>query len=108
MTADRRLRAKLDLIAALIAEARHHARTQAALDKLGAVVVAPHGFHDGPDEVVVMGYFEPVEGDDLDTGEAVYDEALEDLRAALGRDGITWTTESSYVLDADTGTLRPV
>lgn len=107
MANGRRLRAELDLIAALVAGARHHARTQEALDKLGEVVVAPHGFYDGPDRVAVMGYFEPVEGHDLDTGEFVYDEALERLAADLRAEGITCTLENNYVLDPASGRLVP-
>lgn len=103
----RTLTAVLDWVAALIETARFGARTQEAADKLGAVLVVPHGFHAGPDQVVVMGYFEPVEGEKVDTKEFVYDETPERLAADLRAEGIACTMESNFVLDPGSGKPRP-
>jgi hypothetical protein len=95
---------KLAKVHALIAEFEQKACTEAALNKFAEVVVAEHGMWDGPDEIIVMGYFDPIEApDDDEFCDDGYDLSMESLGMALQELGIGTISENNYALDEATG-----
>lgn len=101
-------------VRAFIDQCELDARTPETLRKFEEIVIAENGFQDGPDEVVVMGYFDPVEGNLLDddghpTETFIYDLTLENLGRELKKvKGLTVIQEANYVLDEATKKLVPV
>src|SRR5688572_22310883 len=95
-------------VRAYIEQCELEARTNETLRKFEEIVVAENGLQDGPDEVVVMGFFDPVEGYLLDddgqpTDTFIYDETLENLGLELRKvKGLTVIQEANYVLDEAT------
>jgi len=107
----RKNKVSLEDVQALIHCHEATAHTQEAVDKFSEIVIAPHGLHDGPDEIVVMGYFDFIEGYELDdddepTDEPALDLSLEELGFALEKLGIRICSEG-LTLDEATGKLIP-
>jgi hypothetical protein len=96
----------IDKVRALIDQYQDKACTQEALNKFAEIVVAEHGMWDGPDEIVVMGYFDPIEGYVLsgeEKDEFTYDLSMESLGSALRKLGVRTISENNYALDETTG-----
>src|ERR1700730_15078280 len=97
----------------LIGQYEDDACTQEALDKFAAIIVAEHGFRDGPDQIVVLGYCDPIECSLLDssccakpTDKFTYDFSMEALGSALRKLGVVIASECDHlVLDEKTGKL---
>lgn len=114
---------KLAKVHALIAEFEQKACTEEAVNKFAEIVVAEHGMWDGPDEIVVMVFFDPIEGipfdplpDDAEVfpngfihdGDGqpcdyVYDLSMESLGTALQELGVGTICENNFALDEATG-----
>lgn len=117
---------KIQKVHALIAQYELKACTEEAECKFAEIVVAEHGMSKGPDEIVVMGYFDPIEGIPLDDPlpddaeiepngcifdgdgnlcDYVYDLSMESLGMALQDLGVRTISENNYELDVATGKL---
>jgi hypothetical protein len=114
---------KLAKVHALIRQYDAKACTKEAEGKFAEIVVAEHGMYDGPDEIVVLGFFDPIEGipvdplpDDAEVfpngfihdGQGnlfdyVYDLSMEELGIALRKLGVGTISENNYALDEATG-----